>query len=224
MQLSALKSSIKRASLKDQVKNILMQQIFSGGLKPGDRLKEMHIAKSLGVSQAPVREAIRSLEAIGYIEHVPNVGARVKTFSIEKLMEVYQVREALEIAAVNIAFAAREGESLPETQIRLLEDLFNKMKAAAQKGDASEYAVQDTRFHRFFLEMSGNETLVDVWESLGIQSRVMHTMFGTQIGREKTIALHSGIMSEVKNWDQMAIAREISNHYKLIRKYHEELD
>lgn len=56
-----------------------------GRFRPGDRLKEMHIAKSSGVSQAPVREAIRSFEAIGYIEHVPNVGAWVKTFSTEKL-------------------------------------------------------------------------------------------------------------------------------------------
>lgn len=220
MQLKALKSSIKRASLKDQVKDILMKQIFSGALKPGDRLKEMHIAKSLGVSQAPVREAIRSLESIGYIEHVPNVGARVKTFSIEKLMEVYQVRESLEIAAVNIAFSTGKDAPLPATRIKLLAKIFEKMKTAAAKGDTSEYAVQDTRFHRFFLEMSGNETLVEVWESLGIQFRVMHTMFGTHIGRDETIALHSGIVSEVKNWRQAAIIREISNHYKLIRKYH----
>lgn len=222
MQLSEQKSNINRASLKDQVRDILMEQILTGELKPGDRLKEMHIANSLGVSQAPVREAIRSLEAIGYIEHVPNAGARVKTFNIDKLMEIYQVREALETTAVRIAFATQIKPPLLNASVKMLEKAFNKMKIAAKRKDKADYAKQNTQFHRIVLKLSGNETLLEVWESLAIQQRVLHTMFGTHLGIDIAYQLHSEILSAVKSGDKKAIIHEIVQHYKLIREYHED--
>ena len=222
MQLSAQKSNISRASLRDQVRDILMEQILTGQLKPGDRLKEMHIANSLGVSQAPVREAIRYLEALGFLEHVPNAGTRVKTFSIDKLIEVYQVREALEITAVRIAFENIKKPSVLDASVKMLEAAFEKMNEAAVRDDASDYAKHNTKFHRIFLKMSGNETLLDVWESLAIQTRVLQTMFGTHLSLVDACQLHSGILAALKSGDKKAILHEIYLHYKSIREYHEQ--
>ena len=220
MQLSALKSNINRAPLKDQVQDILMTQILSGELKPGDRLKEIHIAKSLGVSQGPVREAIRSLEAIGYVEHVPNVGAKVKIFNIDKLMEVYQVREALEIMAAKIAIDRRKDPSELNERAKVLEDAFHMMKAAAEHGDALGYAKFDTQFHRSILEMSGNPTLLEVWESLAIQSSVLHTMFGKHLNVDNTNQLHAGIISGFRKGDKATLLDGIRKHFELIRHFH----
>ena len=219
MDLPALKSNISKTSLKDQVVDILMELILSGQLKSGDRIKEMHIAKHLGVSQAPVREAIRSLEAMGYIEHIPNAGARVKTFSLEKLREVYQVREALEIAAVKIAFELNDRTALA-VSIPMLEDAHNKMEIAAKNNDAVDYAKNNTQFHRIILTMSGNETLMGVWESLAIQSRVLHTMFGTEFSVEEAFKLHRGILDAIKNGNYDAICRELGSHYESVREFH----
>ena len=73
--------SVKRESLTEQIKSIIIERILAGSLSPGERLKELQIAGEFGTSQAPVREALRSLQALGYVEHKAHVGAIVKSFS-----------------------------------------------------------------------------------------------------------------------------------------------
>src|SRR5210317_449733 len=104
-----MKKKVVRQSLKDQVKSILIDRMIDGDLAPGDRIKELQVAKELGTSQAPVREAIRCLETLGYAEHIPHVGAMVKTFNQSEIEEAYQMREALEVHSMALI-----GDSLNE--------------------------------------------------------------------------------------------------------------
>lgn len=76
-----------------------MKQILSGALRPGDRLVELRIAAELNTSQAPVREAVRELEAMGLVETRHNKGARVRVISDDEIREIYDVRAQLEAYA-----------------------------------------------------------------------------------------------------------------------------
>ena len=85
-------AAISRTVLREQVKDVLLQRIVSGELKPGERLVETRIAQELGTSQAPVREALRDLELLRLVESEPFRGSRVRVFGEEELIEVYPVR------------------------------------------------------------------------------------------------------------------------------------
>jgi DNA-binding GntR family transcriptional regulator len=88
-----------RSNLREQIKDVILQRILDGDYEPGARLVETRIAQELGVSQAPVREALRDLEQLGCIVHEPFRGCSVRAFSARELLEAFPVRAALEALA-----------------------------------------------------------------------------------------------------------------------------
>ena len=95
--------TLTRRILREQVKEVLLERILSGAYLPGERLVETRIAQELGTSQAPVREALRELEQLRFVESVPYRGAHVREVSLDELAEVYPVRAAIEEVAARAA-------------------------------------------------------------------------------------------------------------------------
>ena len=155
-----MKKKVIRQSLKDQVKSILIDRMIDGDLAPGDRIKELQVAKELGTSQAPVREAIRCLETLGYVEHIPHVGAMVKTFNQSEIEEAYQVREALEVHSTALI-----GDSLNEL-VKELEAQLMLMQSAIRENNIRTFTQADNQFHRAIVSSCDNETMLSMWESL----------------------------------------------------------
>ncbi len=209
---------IKRNGISGQVKDIILQRILAGHYQPGQRLKEMKIADELGTSQAPVREAMRSLEAQGFIDHRPHQGASVKSFSLEELLEVYQVREALECFAIG-RLGPGLSEVLPE-----LESSLTAMEEAAAKGDKEKYTEFNTAFHRALVASLGNQMLLEMWESLAIKSRVATTMFGTNLDPQKALKLHYPLIEAIRAGDQRAMLAAMEQHYQVIEEHHQSSD
>jgi DNA-binding GntR family transcriptional regulator len=87
---------LNRVVLREQVKEVLLARILDGVYAPGDRLVETQLAGELGVSQAPVREALRELETLRFVFSEPFKGTRVRGVSREEVVEIYPVRAALE--------------------------------------------------------------------------------------------------------------------------------
>jgi DNA-binding GntR family transcriptional regulator len=87
--------SLTRTVLREQIRELLLERILKGELQPGDRIVELQIAQELGTSQAPVREALRELQSLGFVEHEPYRGTRVRRIIEEELAEIYPVRAAL---------------------------------------------------------------------------------------------------------------------------------
>ena len=102
--------------LRDVVFNTLRQAILKGELKPGERLMEIQLAKKLGVSRTPVREAIRKLELEGLVLMIPRKGAEVAEITAQDLEDVLEVRGALEELAVKDACEHITDEQLVELQ------------------------------------------------------------------------------------------------------------
>src|SRR3712207_2439277 len=88
--------AVSRTVLRDQIKDALLQRILDGTYGPGERIVEIRVADEFGVSQAPVREALRELEILRLVVSEPFRGARVKVVRPEEVAEIYPVRAALE--------------------------------------------------------------------------------------------------------------------------------
>ncbi|MET7994558.1 FCD domain-containing protein [Amycolatopsis sp. NPDC005232] len=147
--------------LSDQVHQVLRQQIIDGELRPGLRLVESAIARQLGTSQAPAREAIKRLVHEGLVSSLPHRGNYVAEISAEQAREVRAVRVVLE------EFAAREAtvRVQPRT-LRLLEESVDRMRTAATAGDIGAFREADITFHRDVCAASGNSFLARLWRTM----------------------------------------------------------
>lgn len=154
---------LSRATLAEQIKDTLLNQILTGSLAPGERLIELKIAAEMHTSQAPVREAIRELESLGIVEVARNRGARVSLIDDEELREIYDVRAVLEGYAAELA---AQGDISIETELRAVSD---QMLMSAQSDDHMAFSEQNLIFHRTILESTLNHTLREHWERLNIK-------------------------------------------------------
>jgi len=201
-------SAVSRSVLADQVKDRLLQDILAGRYPPHSRIVETRVARELGTSQAPVREALRGLEALGVVEILPFRGARVRRPSTPELLEAYAVRSELE------ALGARLGvPRMTDGDLADLEALGEEMQRAASDGDRHEVAVADARFHARLLALAGNATLERVWRSLEPFSRTYITLVAPGADAHWTADLHPSILRALRTRDPEQVAAALRRHF-----------
>lgn len=211
------KSIVNRQSLTEQIKSILIERILDGKLQPGDRLKELRIAEEFGTSQAPVREAIRSLQALGYVEHKAHVGALVRTYTKKEIEDAYQIREALE--AHSLIMTDIESPEFAE-QLKLQ---LGKMHDAVQSGNVRAFTEADNQFHRAIIKCSGNGRMLEIWDSLRMQLQVIATLMETHMPLEEVYELHPPIVMALEKKHREGSARFLTNHYQQVGNYWKKL-
>ena len=199
-------SGISRTVLREQVKDLLLQRIASGELKPGDRIVETRVAAELGTSQAPVREALRDLELLRLVESEPFKGARVRGFGNEELVEVYPVRAALE------ELAAKEATKRLAGDVSGLEAEVEAMRDAARRGDVNALVRHDIAFHRLVVKAAGNPILEQCWKSLGIEGPITITLYGTSVDPQEAAELHAPLLEAIRSGRPGAAGRAARRH------------
>lgn len=199
-------SMIARTVLREQVKDVLLQRIVTGELKPGERLVETRIAQELGTSQAPVREALRDLELLRLVESEPFKGTRVRAFGDEELFEVYPVRAALEEVAARAAAKNLEGD------VSLLQAEVDAMRDAAKRGDIQSLVEHDIAFHRAIVEAANMAILTQCWKLLGVEGRITLTLYHTYILPEEAAELHVPIVDAIRSGGAAAAGRAARRH------------
>lgn len=180
--------SIKKKKMKDEICANIQNAILNGELKPGDRIVEMRLAADMGVSQAPIREALKELEHIGLVESIPYQGTYVKQLTQKDLHDAYDARLILELYAVELASPRINGE-----QISALKDLLEKMNAAASQGDTDNFVQYDIEFHKQIIESGGNEMIAKLWGLANISLWTYVTTNLSQRSLENLAARHSDI-------------------------------
>jgi len=198
--------AVNRAVLRDQIKDVLMQRILEGHYEPGQRVVELRIAEEFGVSQAPVREALRELEILRLVESEPFRGARVRAVRADEIAESYPVRAVLEELAATLAAARLAGASAP------LGAEIDAMRAAAVDGDLRGFVRHDVAFHLVFVEASANHTLVGVWESLHVDLRTRFTLIQRLGDLEEVAESHVPIMEALAAGDAERAGRRVREH------------
>ena len=135
----------------------LREAIITGEIPPGHKLNEPRLAEQFSVSRGPLREAIRRLVAMRLVHHVPHQGARVVTLEHDSIMELYEVREALEGKA-----AALAAQNMSTEGISRLRELLELHRDHAHSSEGSYMSADgDFDFHYQIIRGSGNQMLIN---------------------------------------------------------------
>ena len=203
-----LHGPIARRVLADEVRSHLLAGIVSGRYPPDSRIVETKVARELGTSQAPVREALRVLEGIGMVEISPFRGARVRRPSRRDILETYGVRAALETRAARLAVPR-----LTDDDVEALLADGSAMEAAAAGGDGAAVAEADARLHATIVSIAGNRILERTWRSLEPYSRTYLSLSVPGADPAWSAALHRPILEAIRRRDAAALVEAIDAHF-----------
>ncbi|GAA0587918.1 GntR family transcriptional regulator [Kribbella sandramycini] len=148
-------------ALREQVLAELRRRIVDGDYAPGERLTETRLADDFGVSRNPVREALRVVEAEGFVEILPRRGAVVATLDETAVRDLFAVREQLETLAAGLA-----AERADADDIARLRQLCAEARAATAAENFDRVAELNSAFHRAVIDVSGNRWLRSISSSM----------------------------------------------------------
>jgi len=193
--------------LSTTIKRVLLDRIFGGEYEPGERIVELQIAREFGISQSPVREALRDLTALGVVAIHPRRGARVRLPTAKELIDVSVVRSELDALAARLAAEAIGPETLAELDARLEE-----MTASAAAGRYRTVALADARFHATIAEASRNSAVTRVFEQLEPFARTFITFSLPNVDVSGILREHAEIRSALADGDADRAAEAARNH------------
>ncbi len=193
--------------LRDIVYDSIKESILMGDIQQGQRLMETHIAEEIGVSRTPVREAIRKLELEGLVVMVPRRGAYVAEISLDEVIDVFEIRAALESLAAELA-----SKRITENEMQKLKDILIKEEEQADNNNVSRFIELDTEFHEILFMASRNKRLSQIINNLREHIQRYRTISLAYKGR-MSVALkeHQDIMDALENGkerDVGALARK----------------
>jgi DNA-binding GntR family transcriptional regulator len=149
---------ISSPTMVDAVAARLRESILRGRFAPGQRIVEVDLARELGISRGPVREALAVLEKDGIVVNVPRKGKYVLSFDAVRIGELYSLRKVLEAHA-----AERVIDSLTDAKRDAFNDAVAEIEAAASSGSVSVLAERDLAFHNLLYEFAEHQLLHTVW-------------------------------------------------------------
>lgn len=180
-----------------------------GTILPGDRIVEAELARDMGISRVPIREALRILESQGVVTSEPYKGIRLMEVSHARLEQVLDVRSNLEILAARRALEARRND---KAGIAILRKARDELDLAAKRKDVYGFALADAAFHRALCELGGNPVLSTLWESLARQVTIIGGL--ATLGKPMTAIVkeHDLLIKVFAKGDIDEMSRELHEH------------
>lgn len=205
--VTADRRPVAREVLSELVKDRILTRILRGELAPGSRIVETRVARELGTSQAPVREALKDLARLGFVETRPYRGSWVRKPTTEELIEAIEVRAEVEALAGRLAANRRT-----EACLRDLSQLQAEMVEAADRGDAHDHAVKNAQFHERIVDAAQNRTLKRIWAMLEPFSRTFITASTPGIDLHWLASRHTAIVDAIRDADADRAAETMRTH------------
>lgn len=188
--------------------------IQTGALKPGERLREMDLAESIGLSRTPVREALARLESEGLVIHDASRGIMVAELDYSMVTELYFMREVLEGTAARLT-----AQHASDVEVSILEDLCRQYEAAIKSGDESALAASNRRFHDTLYRCSHNRYLINMLTVLhDALSLLGSTTLRDRSRAAETLKEHEAVVVAVKNRDPDAADLALRAHIRAAQK------
>jgi DNA-binding GntR family transcriptional regulator len=197
-------------TLPNRVYLILEEAILQGKLKQGDRLIEEELSEMIGVSRAPIREALRSMEKDGLVVIAPRKGTVVNSISREDIAEIYEVASVLEALAVRLFC-----EKATEEDLEKLKNLYEKMEIQMKNNNLIHYRKLNREFHEILINGSGNKKLIDIYRRLRKQiSWFQNITLSSPRNVESWLHEHKDIIDALQRRDPVAAGHIASEHIK----------
>ncbi|MDF1606850.1 GntR family transcriptional regulator [Hoeflea sp. YIM 152468] len=195
-------------SLAQKVYVSLKQAILSLAFRPGEILQKSEICRELGVSRSPVAEAVARLSAEGLVNVIPQAGTFVARFSMAEIREGAFLREALELAAVEVV-----ADIITEEQLVLLRRNLRVQEALMQDGDTAGFYQMDAQMHELILSFTGYRRLAVLAETAWVHVNRARRLNLPAPGRiEATLEEHKAIVAALEARDPAA-ARQATRHH-----------
>jgi len=212
--LEKLTSSTKKDNnfLVDTAYQMIREAILSNEFKPGSVLSENELSRQIGISRTPTREALKRLEEQNLIDIVPRMGAFVTDLSVEKINEIYQVREALECFAIE--FVPKYGD--PNELAQFLKDV-DKSDSWIRSGDIDKINDLDIHLHEYIARSSHNHLLVKMVDQLLDQIIRLRRMTPNFPGRlEEQREEHLKMVTALKEGKVEEAREQLRNHLRRV--------
>ena len=192
----------------DDAYKILHDRILSGELKPGQKMREVELAESLGVSRTPVREAFHRLKSDGLLTQEPNKGAVVRQLDYQSVSELYKIREVLEGTA-----AALAAKHMSQIELKALYDLLDLQDAA--KSDTVEASRLNKIFHRTLCQSARNRYLMDMIGGLDLSMALLgRSTLGLAARQSEAIEEHRAILDAIAAGDEDGAEQAARRHIR----------
>ena len=186
----------------------LRRAIIAGELRPGERVGQEDVAERLGVSIAPVREALRILEQEGQVTYLPRRGYFVTRLRIEDLEEIYELRELLEGRAARRTLPTLDDDALHRIELAAT-DCVN----AAATGDVAAELEANRRFHLAMLDAPDQAHTMRVIRTLWDSTEAYRAMYyNSAEERRASIEAHDRILAAIRNRDAERLVAELDAH------------
>lgn len=198
----------RSTSLSTHAYEQLRDAILGGELRPGEPLFEIHLAKSLGMSRTPVREALQSLASDGYLEELPDRGYVIPRRSLDDLREFFELREVLEAAASRYAALRARPEEIAQLQL-----VCNQYEG---EQDLARWQQLGAQFHALIIQASRNNRLASLAASLTTQIDLSRrsVIYGGPAWRETAVRDHRAICAAITARDEAAAHAAAADHVR----------
>jgi DNA-binding GntR family transcriptional regulator len=201
-------TQITNKPLREQVLDALRDAIIQGDFKPGQPLVETELAAQLGVSRAPIREALQVLNSEGLLETIPYHGTTVRRLTKRDIEELYSLRSVLESFAIRRIIARRNPQD-----VETLREHFRAMLDRAEAGDLKTLNEVDRGFHDTLIRLSDHRLLQSIWNAVALRVRQVMALLNERNTDLKQIAYnHLPIIEAIAAWDEPRALRLIEQH------------
>lgn len=213
-ELMGKRHFMDKQNISHDLVDYFKQQILNGELNPGDRIVETKVAKSLGISQTPVREAVHRLSGERIVTLVPNKGPVVNDLQKSDIFEIYSLRAMIEGLAIRLASQIASDEAIAE-----LERFYESMKQKLAD-DSVEMLVKDSLvIHQTIIKLSHHSRLIDMYESISFQISLVNRILGRESTKQKEVEQHLELIEAMKQRDPDQAEKVMRKH--IYRSYRE---
>lgn len=202
---------LQRDTFPMQVLSKLMDWIMDGTLKMGDKLNSEELARQLGVSRMPIREALKGLEKMGLAESIPYAGMRLISLTHDDILQIYLMRQALEPLV-----AEKACENVTDEDIKELEQIHEEYYQIVTEPelDAKKLYLQNRKFHFRIYSISKMDRICSMIESLWDTLSFFKLLYGRDVIKgdehvKKMIAEHHSYIDALKNKDAAALKQRL---------------
>ncbi|MCL6547853.1 MAG: GntR family transcriptional regulator [Alicyclobacillus sp.] len=205
---------LQKSSLSLDLVALLKQQILDGELNPGDRIIETKVAKELGISQTPVREAIRQLSGEGIVTIVPNKGPMVSSLNDRDVFELYSLRAIIEGFAIRLAC-----QSATQQQVDELVRFFARMEQKLHDDSVTSLLDDSLFIHEYILKLANHSLLLSVYQSISFRISLANRILGVRSTKPKEVDQHRELVEALQQRDPEQAERVMRQH--IYRSYQE---
>jgi DNA-binding GntR family transcriptional regulator len=201
-------------TLGDRTIEIIERAVLDGSIRSGHRIVEMELARRLGISKAPVREALKKLEGDGIVQRLPRRGYIVKPITLQGVNDFFDVMFIIEPVVAKLAIK-KKNDSVCEQ----IDEIIEEMKDSLKKEDYISYLRLNEEFHGLFYKLVENEWIIKICQMLRKQARILRSLsLFTKDRFTSSIKEHISIIDAFKKGNAELLAKAVKFHLQMFKK------